>query len=74
MVKGIEAAASKAGYHVLVCQCNETVEHEHEPPETLMNAQLDGILVSLARTAREFNHFEKVREQDIPLFFSDRIL
>ena len=40
----------------------------------LMNAQLDGILVSLARTAREFNHFEKVREQDIPLFFSDRIL
>ena len=32
VVKRIEAAASKAGYHVLVCQCNETVEHEHEPP------------------------------------------
>ena len=74
MVKGIEAAASKAGYHVLICQSNETVEHERENLETLMNAQVDGILVSLARTTREFNHFEKVRKRDIPLVFFDRIL
>ena len=74
VVKRIKAAASKTGYHVLVCQCNETVEHEYEHPETSMNAQVDGILVSLARTAREFNHFEKVRKRDIPLFFSYRIL
>ena len=40
----------------------------------LMNAQLDGILVSLAPTTREFNHFENVRKRDIPLFFSYRIL
>lgn len=74
MVKGIEAAASKAGYHVLICQSNETVEHERENLETLMNAQVDGILVSLASTTREFNHFEKVRKRDIPLFFPYRIL
>ena len=74
VVKGIEAAASKAGYHVLICQSNETVEHERENLETLMNAQVDGILVSLARTTREFKHFEKVRKRDIPLVFFDRIL
>ena len=74
VVKGIEAAASKAGYHVLICQSNEEVAHERENLDTLMNAQVDGILVSLARTTRESKHFEKVRKHDIPLVFFDRIL
>jgi LacI family transcriptional regulator len=74
VVKGIEAAASKAGYHVLICQSNEDVAHERENLETLMNAQVEGILVSLSRTTREFKHFEKVRKRDIPLVFFDRIL
>lgn len=74
VVKGIEAAASKAGYHVLICQSNEDVVHERENLETLMNAQVEGILVSLSRTTREFRHFEKVRKRDIPLVFFDRIL
>jgi LacI family transcriptional regulator len=74
VVKGIEAAASKAGYHVLICQSNEDVAHERENLETLMNAQVEGIMVSLSRTTREFQHFEKVRQRDIPLVFFDRIL
>jgi LacI family transcriptional regulator len=74
VVKGIEAAASKAGYHVLICQSNEDVVHERENLETLMNAQVEGILVSLSRTTREFKHFEKVRKRDIPMVFFDRIL
>ena len=74
VVKGIEGAASKAGYHVVICQSNEDVAHERENLETLMNAQVEGILVSLARTTREFGHFEKVHKRDIPLVFFDRIL
>ena len=74
VVKGIEAAASKAGYHVLICQSNEDVVHERENIETMMNAQVEGILVSLSRTTREFRHFEKIRKRDIPLVFFDRIL
>ncbi|MGI4835971.1 MAG: LacI family DNA-binding transcriptional regulator [Janthinobacterium lividum] len=74
VVKGIEAAASKAGYHVLICQSNEDQGHERANLETLMNAQVEGILVSLSRTTRDFKHFEKVRKRDIPLVFFDRIL
>ncbi|MGI4760388.1 MAG: LacI family DNA-binding transcriptional regulator [Janthinobacterium lividum] len=74
VVKGIEAAASKAGYHVLICQSNEDMAHERANLETLMNAQVEGILVSLSRNTREFKHFEKVRKRDIPLVFFDRIL
>jgi LacI family transcriptional regulator len=74
VVKGIEAAASKAGYHVLICQSNEDVVHERQNVETLLNAQVEGILVSLSRTTREFRHFEKVRKREVPLVFFDRIL
>lgn len=74
VVKGIEAAASKAGYHVLMCQSNEDVVHERANIETLMNAQVEGILVSLSRTTCDVKHFEKVRKRDIPLVFFDRIL
>jgi LacI family transcriptional regulator len=74
VVKGIEASASMAGYHVLICQSNEDVVHERQNVETLLSAQVDGILVSLSRTTREFKHFEKVRKQKVPIVFFDRIL
>lgn len=74
VVKGIEAVASKAGFNVLICQSNEDVAHETTNIETLINAQVDGILVSLARTTRNFAHFDKVIKQGIPLVFFDRIV
>ena len=35
---------------------------------------MEGILVSLASTTRDFEHFEKVRKREIPLVFFDRVL
>ncbi|OGX87091.1 LacI family DNA-binding transcriptional regulator [Hymenobacter glacialis] len=74
VIKGVEAVANKAGYNVMLCQSNEDYVHEQKNIETLMNAQVDGVLVSLARTTHDFKHFEKVRKRDIPLVFFDRIL
>ncbi|MBD2770425.1 LacI family DNA-binding transcriptional regulator [Hymenobacter sp. BT664] len=74
VMKGIEAVANKAGFNVMLCQSNEDYVHEQKNVETLINAQVDGILVSLSRTTRDFKHFEKVRKRGIPLVFFDRIL
>lgn len=74
VMKGVEAVANKAGFNVMLCQSNEDYEHEKKNIETLINAQVEGILVSLARTTHDFKHFEKVRQRDIPLVFFDRIL
>ncbi|MBC8083846.1 MAG: LacI family DNA-binding transcriptional regulator [Hymenobacter sp.] len=74
IVKGIETVAAKAGFNVLICQSNEDVAHEQKNIEILLSAQVEGILVSLARTTRTFTHFEKVRMQEIPLVFFDRVL
>lgn len=74
VVHGIETAARKAGFSVIICQSNEDVAHERKNIETLLNAQVAGILVSLARNTRDFKHFEKVQKRGVPLVFFDRIL
>jgi len=74
VIKGIELAASQAGFNVIICQSNEDVAHERQNIETLLSAQVEGILVSLSRTTHDFAHFEKVQQRGIPLVFFDRIL
>ncbi|WBO85220.1 LacI family DNA-binding transcriptional regulator [Hymenobacter yonginensis] len=74
VVHGIETVASKAGFRVMICQSNEEVEQEKSNIDTLINAQVEGILVSLSRTTHDTRHFEKVRKRGIPLVFFDRML
>jgi LacI family transcriptional regulator len=74
VVHGIETAARKAGFSVIICQSNEDVANERKNIETLLNAQVAGILVSLSRNTLDFKHFEKVQKRGIPLVFFDRIL
>ena len=74
VMKGVEAVANQAGFNVMLCQSNEDYEHEKKNVDTLINAQVDGILVSLSRTTRDFRHFEKVRKRGMPLVFFDRVL
>lgn len=74
VVHGIETAASKGGYSVIICQSSEDVAQERKNLETLLSAQVAGILVSLSLTTLDFKHFEKVRKHGVPLVFFDRIL
>ncbi|MGI4874716.1 MAG: LacI family DNA-binding transcriptional regulator [Janthinobacterium lividum] len=73
VIQGIEQAASRAGFSVIVCQSHEQVQQERRNVETLLNARVAGVLVSLARDTQEFQHFEQVRKRGIPLVFFDRI-
>nr|WP_262898947.1 LacI family DNA-binding transcriptional regulator [Hymenobacter piscis] len=74
VVHGIETVASQAGFRVMICQSNEDVAQEKSNIDTLINAQVEGILVSLSRTTHDTRHFEKVRQRGIPLVFFDRLL
>ncbi|QKG52440.1 LacI family DNA-binding transcriptional regulator [Hymenobacter sp. BRD67] len=72
VIQGIEQAASKAGFSVIVCQSHEEVLLERRNVETLLSAQVAGVLVSLARNTLDYQHFDKVRSRGIPLVFFDR--
>jgi LacI family transcriptional regulator len=73
VIQGIETAASKAGFSVIVCQSHEDVQLERRNVETLLHAQVAGVLVSLARNTQDFHHFDKARSRGVPLVFFDRI-
>ena len=73
VVHGIETAASKAGYSVIICQSGEDVANERRNLETLLSAQVAGILISVSINTTDFKHFEKVRKHGVPLVFFDRL-
>lgn len=73
VVKAIEQAASKAGFSVIVCQSHEDSLLERRCIETLLRAQVAGVLVSLASGTRSLHHFDKVSAKRIPLVFFDRV-
>jgi LacI family transcriptional regulator len=74
VVNGIAIEASRTGYNVMICQSNEDVQQEKKNLELLMNAQVEGILVSLSSTTQEFTHFDAVRQAEVALVFFDRIV
>jgi LacI family transcriptional regulator len=73
VISGIEDLADDSGYHVMVCQSNESYEREVKAVETLLSSRVDGILVSVTKVTSDFKHFRKIQEDDIPLVFFDRI-
>jgi LacI family transcriptional regulator len=74
VLTGIEAAASRAGYQVLVCQSNDDAAQEKRSLDLLLQAQVDGIMLSLARTTHDLHHFGPLEQQRVPVVFFDRYL
>ncbi|GGG48888.1 LacI family DNA-binding transcriptional regulator [Hymenobacter glacieicola] len=73
VMNGIEKVATREGFNVLLCQSNEDVQREQRNIETLLAAQVEGILMSVsATTLDQVEHFEQVRRQGTPLVFFDR--
>jgi LacI family transcriptional regulator len=74
VLNGIEKVATREGFNVLMCQSNEDVRREQRNIETFLDAQVEGILISVSATTHgEAQHFEQVRRQGIPLVFFDRV-
>jgi len=72
VVHGIESIANQNGYNVLIYQSNESAEHEKKGIETFLNARVDGIIVSMAKETRDYDHFEYVKKIKDPIVFFDR--
>ncbi len=72
VISGIEEVALEAGYHVMIFQSNESYEREVAIAQSLASMQVDGLLVSVAKTTRKFGHFTDLMREGIPLVFFDR--
>ncbi|MEN7546814.1 LacI family DNA-binding transcriptional regulator [Rapidithrix thailandica] len=73
VIYGIEAVTNKAGYHVIICQTDESYEKEVEGIETLLSARVDGILLSVSKQTKDSEHLKKIVDQGIHLLLFDRV-
>ncbi len=73
VLSGIEHAASKAGYTLLVAQSNELYEDELRITRSFAHARVCGVITSLAKGTKDYQHYHDLVAQNIPLVFYDRI-
>tara|TARA_R110002050_G_scaffold261556_1_gene401660 strand:- start:154292 stop:155320 length:1029 start_codon:yes stop_codon:yes gene_type:complete len=73
VIRGIEEELYPKGYHVIICQTHDQQNLEIENINSLMNAQVDGILMSISNSEIENNYsFNKLIKKNVPLIFFDR--
>jgi LacI family transcriptional regulator len=70
VIHGVEEELNPYGYHVIICQTHEDEIRENENIDTLLNAQVDGILISTSSTKAE--PFNRILKKNVPLVFFDR--
>lgn len=74
VLAGMEQAANKAGYNLLISQSLESEKKEKANATTMYNSRVDGLLVSVAYDSESYEHFETFIRKDIPVLFFDRII
>ncbi|NOT51183.1 MAG: LacI family DNA-binding transcriptional regulator [Chitinophagaceae bacterium] len=72
-INGIEDVATKNSYTVLIGQSHDDVEREEQIADTMRRHRVDGLIVSLAKTTKSFEHFKQLEKFKIPVVFFDRV-
>lgn len=72
-LQGIEQVAKKSGYTIMICQSNETEEEEIQQTQILRNNRVAGLLVSLSRETRNYEHLLSIKNSGTPVVLFDRV-
>ena len=73
VLSGIEMAAAEAGYNIIVAQSNESYEQEVKIVQSFLAARVCGVIASLAKNTEQYNHYQELLDNNIPVVFYDRI-
>lgn len=74
VINGIESIANKKGYNVIIAQSLESAERELTDLQFLTSRSVDGIIISLAASTKDFSVLNELKEKGMPLVFFDRIV
>lgn len=73
LITGIETAARKAGYNVIITQSDDKYENEINNAKALYDARIGGLICSLSMDTTDVSHFNSFVKQGIPIVFVDRV-
>lgn len=72
-ISGIQDTAYKRGYNVMICQSNESYVQEISNIKILVASQVDGLLISLSRETKNYQHLQDLYDRGIPFIMFDRV-
>ncbi|AWW00238.1 LacI family DNA-binding transcriptional regulator [Arcticibacterium luteifluviistationis] len=72
-INGAEDIAQKRGYHIMIFQSRESSEREKSCLQHVIARKLDGVLLSLSGSTKDYTFFERLLEDKFPMVFFDRV-
>ncbi|TKK66613.1 LacI family transcriptional regulator [Ilyomonas limi] len=72
-IAGIEKAATKANYTIIIGHSSESAVKEVAAAKNLFHKRVDGLIASLAYDTTDLSHFNSFIEKNIPVIFFDRV-
>jgi len=73
VMNGVEEVARQKGYHVLIYLTHEDHKRESDILHLLRSGRVEGLMISISNTTRNFEHIEDFQKADLPLLFFDRV-
>lgn len=73
VIGGMEELLATAGYHLMICQTHEKLENEVAAIQTMINARVDAVLLSISMETTGNDHTRLLTERGIRLFYFDRV-
>ena len=74
VIGGMEEVLASSGYHLMICQTHEKLENEKTALQTLVNARVEAIILSVSMETSQDLHIREIQERGTRLFFFDRII
>ena len=72
-ISGIEDVAKQNNYHVFIGQSHDDVETEKQIIGAMKDKHVDGLIVSLSKHTKNYDHFSALNKYNIPIVFFDRV-
>jgi len=72
-INGIEDVAKQNKYSVLIGQSHDDVEQEKQIINAMKNQRVDGLVISISKHTKNYEHLIAVESYNIPIVFFDRV-
>jgi DNA-binding LacI/PurR family transcriptional regulator len=73
VIIGAQNKVSTEGFNIIIAQSNESYETEVSNALVMMANQVDGLLVSVTKETRNFDHLMAFKRKGIPIVFFNRV-
>ena len=72
-INGIEDVAKINKYSVLIGQSHDDIDQEKQIAIAMKNQRVDGLIVSISKHTKNYDHFLGLQKYNIPVVFFDRV-